>query len=97
MKQKTLWIVAALVFCLAYTSITIFPPTEYHTDRWSRLIVNAGIMLVFTGFGIFPLTAFVALFLPKKWSYQQRFNKVLPFFVILLGAFLIFAVLAHAS
>lgn len=96
MKEKILWIIAASIFCLAYTLLTIFPPSGYQANKLMYLLKNTGIMLIFTGAIIFPLTLLIALVLPKKRIYKQRFNKLLPFFVIFSGLTLIFATLANA-
>lgn|SRR5215217_6318505 len=96
MKEKILWIITASIFCSAYILLNVFPINEYHADRSIWWLLNIGVMLVFNGLHIFPLTALIALLLPKDMSYKQRFNTVLPFSVILLGLGIILATLTNS-
>lgn len=92
MKQKTLWIIAAFLYGLAYTLFQLFPLQEYSVDRRIWWLINTCVMLIFTGSIIFPITSVVALFLPKNLSYPDRFRAALPTVVILVAVFMIYTI-----
>lgn len=96
MKEKILWIIAALIFFVGYPLLNIFPPADYQNQNLTW-VINLFVLLVFTGPAMFLLTAIVALVPSGTKSYTERFIRALPFFVIFLGILLIFGTLGNAA
>jgi uncharacterized membrane protein len=93
MKEKILWIVAAVLSAIAwalhfrYFTSKDFSSTEtsllWAVDTWATLLVK--------GLFIFPLALIIALFFPKHQSYTVRLIEALPIAIITVEVIMVYS------
>ncbi len=90
MKLRILWIIAVLLACVTWFIHFRYQSDFSDTENRVWWFVNIWAMLMVMGICIFPLVFSVALFLPKRLSYSDRFNKVLPIVFIFVQIIFIY-------